>query len=105
MAERSIGAIEARRDLEKIPRTVAVKGDRYVVEDHGEAVAAPVPIALSRRRERDRGAFFEEIERVSRRSGLSPIEADSVAEEAVASQRRAGGASAEGSRSWTPTWS
>lgn len=90
MAERSIGAVEAQRDLAKILQTVSATGDRYVVEDRGEAVAAVVPMALYRRWKRDRDAFFEEIERVSRRAGLSPAEADALADEAVAGARRDG---------------
>jgi prevent-host-death family protein len=90
MAEKSIGAVEAQRDLARLLRTVSGKGDRYVVEESGEAIAAVVPIELYRRWKEDRDAFFEEIERVSRRSDLSPVEADALAEEAVANVRHGG---------------
>jgi len=44
--EKMVGAFEARRQLGKILKEVSGKGDRYVVEYHGEPVAAVVPIEL-----------------------------------------------------------
>lgn len=92
MAEKSVGAVEAQRDLATILRSVSGQGDRYVVEERGEPIAAVVPMALYERWKRERDALFVEIERVSRRSGLSPVEADTLADEAVAAVRRDGAA-------------
>jgi prevent-host-death family protein len=44
--EKSIGAYEIRRRLGKVLQEVIGSGDRYVVERHGEPVAAVVPIEV-----------------------------------------------------------
>ncbi len=90
MAEKLVDAVEARRRLGEILRAVSADGDRYVVEDRGEAVAVVVPVDLYERWKRDRDEFFDDLERLGRRASLSPEEADEIAEEAVNAIRRAG---------------
>jgi prevent-host-death family protein len=93
MAEKRVGMLEARRRFGDILRDVSAKGDRYLVQDHGEPVAVVVPVSLYERWTRDRDEFFDALQGVARRSGLSPEEADELAEEAVASVRRENAAS------------
>lgn len=85
--EKSIGAFEARRSFGKIIQDVLVHGDQYVIERHGEAVAAVVPIAAYEQWKRRRQALFDQIRAVSERAGLPANEAERLAEEAVAAAR------------------
>lgn len=87
--EKMVGAFEARRQLGQILKAVAGRGSRYVVEYHGEPVAAVVPIALYEQWKRDREVFFDELEADAARANLSPAAADALAEEAVQATRAA----------------
>ncbi len=87
--EKLIGAFEARRQLGKILKEVAGKGDRYVVEYHGEPVAAVVPIELYAQWKRAREAFFDTLEASSERANVPPAEAEALAHEAVQAVRPA----------------
>jgi prevent-host-death family protein len=86
--EKTVGAFDARRQLGKILKDVAGKGDHYVVNLHGEPVAAVVPIALYERWKRDREALFDEMREISERIDLSPEEADRLTKEAIAAVRQ-----------------
>ncbi len=86
--EKLVGAFEARRQLGKILKEVSAKGDRYVVEYHGEPVAAVVPIELYEQWKREREAFFDKLEAISERANLPPDEADALAHEAVQAVRQ-----------------
>lgn len=81
--EKLVGAFEARRQLGKILKEVSGKGDRYVVEYHGEPVAAVVPIELYEQWKRRREAFFDKLETMAAESNLPPEEADALADESV----------------------
>src|SRR4051794_34148680 len=87
--EKIIGAFEVRRSFGKILQEVAAKGDRIVVERHGEPIAAVVPIAVYDQWKRSRSEFFERMRRASDRANLSPEEADQLAADAVAEIRAA----------------
>lgn len=86
--ERTIGTLEARRMLGKVLQEVT-RGDKYIVERNGEPIAAVVPIELYNQWRREREAFFEKLQEVQERSGLSPEEADQLAAEAVQAVRQA----------------
>ena len=86
--EKTIGAFEARRQFGRILQEVLGRGDKYVVERHGEPVAAVVPIEIYEEWKRSRAAFFEIMERAARQANLTPEEADALAEEAVQAVRR-----------------
>ena len=81
--EKTIGAFEARRQLGRVLQEVAAKGDRYIVERHGERIAAVVPIELYEQWKRSRNEFFDKLRAVSQRASLTPPEADKLADEAV----------------------
>ena len=81
--EKTVGAFDARRQLGKILKDVSGKGDHYVVNMHGEPVAAIVPIALYMQWKRRREAFFDKLEEMAQTADLSPAEADALADEAV----------------------
>lgn len=85
--ERTVAAFEARRSFGRVLQDVAGKGDTVVVERHGEAVAAVVPIRVYEQWKKRREAFFDHMEEVSRRSNLSPQEADDLIKEAILAVR------------------
>lgn len=85
--ERKIAAFDARRQFGKVLNEVVAKGDRYVVERHGEAVAAVVPIHLYQQWKRSRDAFFDRLEETARRSNVPEDEAMALALDAVRDAR------------------
>ncbi len=85
--EKMVGAYEARRHLGQILKEVSGRGDRYVLEYHGEPVAALVPLALYEGWKRRREAFFERLGDMGAAADLSPDEADELAAEAVRAAR------------------
>lgn len=87
--EKTVGAVEARRQLGRILREVSGKGDRFVVEYHGEPVAAVVPIELYEQWKRRRNAFFDRLDALAEESDLPPEEADALADDAVRAVREA----------------
>ena len=82
-----IGAFEARQQLGKILKAVAGKGDRYVVEYHGEPVAAVVPIELYQQWKQRREAFFGKMRATAERANLPEDEAAALVAEAIAAVR------------------
>lgn len=87
--ERTIGAFDARRRFGKILNEVGSRGDQYVVERHGQPIAAVVPIHLYEQWKRNREAFFDRLEGSARRINMDEAEAMVLALEAQQSVRRA----------------
>jgi prevent-host-death family protein len=85
--ERLIPAFEARRQFGKLLQNVTVKGDTYVVERHGEPVAAMVPIEVYEQWKQQRSDFFARWRQAAERADLAPEEADALAREAVQAVR------------------
>ena len=85
--EKTIGAFEVRRQFGKILHEVVAEGERFVVERHGEPVAAVVPIAVYEQWKKARDAFFDRLRAASERANMSPEEADELASEAVKAVR------------------
>ena len=96
--EKTVAAFEARRSLGRILQDVAARGDRVVVERHGEPIAALVPIDVYNQWKRSRAAFFDRMRAAAERANLTPDEADDLAAEAINAVRAtASGAVPEGS--------
>jgi prevent-host-death family protein len=85
--EKVIAAFEARRSFGKLIQDVLVRGDQFVIERHGEAVAAVVPIDVYRQWQRRRQAFFDHMRQVSELANLPEEEAEALAAEAVQAVR------------------
>jgi len=85
---KQIGAFEARRQFGQLLREVSGKDTHYVVEYHGEPVAALVPIRVHEEWERDRNAFFDRMAETARRVNLPPEEAEALVAEAIEAVRR-----------------
>ncbi len=85
--ERIIAAFEARRGFGRVLQDVLVRGDRFVVERHGEPVAAVVPIEVYEQWKKARRAFFARVRAASERAEMSPKQAEVLADEAVQAVR------------------
>jgi len=85
--EKTVGAFEIRRNFGKVLQNVAARGDKYIVERHGEPVAAVVPVELYEQWKRSRSRLFEQLRRAQENANLSPQEADALANEAVKAAR------------------
>jgi prevent-host-death family protein len=81
--ERIIGAFEARRNFGRILQDVVTKGNKIIVERHGEPVAVVVPIEVYKQWQTGRKAFFDKLREVSERVGMSEEEATGLVDEAV----------------------
>ena len=82
LMEKTIAAFEARRKFGKILQEVAGKGDKFVVERHGEPVAAVVPMEVYENWKRQRTEFFDLIRSMQQEANLDPEEAERIALEA-----------------------
>lgn len=87
--EKTASAFQVRRSFGRILQEVAAKGDRVVVERHGEPVAAVVPIDVYNQWKRSRTEFFERMRQAADRADLSPEEAEQLAADAVTAVRDA----------------
>ena len=85
--EKTVGAFEARRSFGRILQDVAAKGEKIVVERHGEPIAALVPIHIYEQWKRRRDAFFDQIDEVAKRANLSAEDADELVQEAIQKTR------------------
>ncbi len=85
--ERRIAANDARREFGKLLNAVVADGDHYVVERHGEPVAAVVPIQLYEQWRRRREAVVDRMEAIGRRVNMPEDEAVELVEEAVRAVR------------------
>ena len=85
--EKTVGAYEIRRNLGKVLQGITARGDKYIVERHGEPVAAVVPMEVYEQWKNSRDRFFEQLHRSQETSGLSPEAADALADEAVQAAR------------------
>lgn len=89
IVDKKMGAFEARRKFGQILREVEVKGDRFVVERHGEAVAAVIPISIYNQWKKDRKDFFAQIRAAADTADLSEEAVETVITKAVKATRQA----------------
>ncbi|HEX5506374.1 MAG TPA: type II toxin-antitoxin system Phd/YefM family antitoxin [Thermomicrobiales bacterium] len=85
--EKTVAAFDARRQFGKMLQDVSARGDRFVVERHGEPVAALVPIAVYEQWKRGREEFFDRLQAIAERANVPPDEAEELAREAVQAVR------------------
>ena len=85
--EKTVKAFDARRQFGKILQEVAAKGDKFVVERHGEPIAAVVPKEVYQQLKPTRQAFIDKIRVVSQRANLTEEEAEKLVREAVRAVR------------------
>lgn len=87
--ERTIGAFDARRMFGKVLNEVAANGDHYIVERHGQPIAAVVPMRIYEQWKRDRDAFFDHIEATANKAHMNEGEAMDLALDAIRAHRAA----------------
>jgi len=89
--EKTIGAYEVRRQFGRVLHDVAAKGNNYIVERHGEPLAAVVPIETYQKWKRDREQalerFFEHLRTAQEGARMSEEEAMALANEAKHASR------------------
>ncbi len=85
--EKTVGAFEIRRRFGKILEAVTSRGDKFVVERHGEPVAAVVPIEVYNEWKRGREEFFDRIRSISVEADMSPEKAAQLTRQAVKAVR------------------
>ena len=88
ITDKKIGAFEARRQFGQILKEVEIKGDRYVVERHGEAVAAVVPIEIYEQWKKGRKEFFKQIKAAAELADLTEGEAEEIIARALKAIRK-----------------
>ncbi len=81
--EKTLSAFEVRRNFGKMLQDVAAKGDKIVVERHGEPVAVLVPLSVYEQWQCNRTRAYNALREIAERVNMSPEEADELAEEAV----------------------
>lgn len=90
--EKTIAAFDARRQFGKVLRDVETRGDSFVVERHGEAVAAVVPLRIYEKWKREQDDFLSILHKAQQNSArnypdMTEEEAMELALEAVAAVR------------------
>jgi prevent-host-death family protein len=85
--EKTVSAYEARRNFGKVLNEVAGKGDRIVVEKHGEPVAVVVPVEVYKQWQAARQQYFDTIRKMAEEANVPEEEAERLAVEAVRAVR------------------
>jgi prevent-host-death family protein len=78
MTTRRMSAYDARRQFGQLLDDVMAKGDQVVVERHGRAIAAVVPIRVLERLERERAEFVRLWKAAARRADMNEQEAEAL---------------------------
>lgn len=82
VTEKTIAAFEARRYFGKVLDGIKA-GEKFIVEEYGEPVAAVIPLRIYTQWKKDQEAFFAQMEEIAEEVNLSPDEADRLAAKAV----------------------
>lgn len=85
--EKTVPAFDARRQFGKLIQDVLTRKDRFIVERHGEPVAALVPIEVYEQWKKTRSAFFSKVREAANRANLPPAEAEALVDQAVQALR------------------
>jgi len=85
--EKQMGVTEARSEFKTIVDQVQHRGDTYIINRHGKAAAAVVPIDLYKTWQKQREALFEAIHQAQQQANLEPEAADRIAGAAMAAAR------------------
>ena len=81
--EKTIAAFDVRRNFGRLIQNILAKGDKYIVERHGEPVAVVVPVTVYKQWKENRATLFDSMRKAQQRADLTPQEAQSLAQEAV----------------------
>jgi prevent-host-death family protein len=88
---KTVNAVRARGKLGEILEEVYYRGDQYIIERSGKAMAAVVPVEQYEQWRKERDAFFSLVDEVrSRNVGAGPedLQRDLTAAKRAARKRR-----------------
>jgi len=86
---KKISTQDLKTHIGEVVDAVRLRGDRYVIERRGKAVAAIVPLAVHENDERNRSKLFDLIENVHTRNREVPSEQiDAAVSQAIAEVRQ-----------------
>lgn len=85
--EKTVSAYEARRKFGKLLQDVTARGDKIVVERHGEPVAVVVPMFVYEQWKCNRQKAFDTIHRMAEQANVPEDEAQELIEEAIKAVR------------------
>lgn len=83
VTEKTVGAFEVRRHFGRLLQEILARGDKVIVQRHGQPVAAMVPLDVYQQWKQNRTALFDDLRKAQRHADLDPEEADALAREAV----------------------
>lgn len=86
--EKTVGAFEVRRNFGKVLQDISARGDKYIVERHGEPIAAVVPMEVYEQWKQSRSRFFAQLQHAQANADIEPEEAEALAKDAVQAARR-----------------
>jgi len=84
---KTVNAVKARGSLGRILEEVYYRGDQYVIERSGKAMAAVVPVEQYEQWRREREAFFQLADEI--RAGNKGARPEKMEEDIAAAKRRA----------------
>jgi prevent-host-death family protein len=87
--QKNISTQELKIHVGEVVDAVRLRGDRYIIERRGKAVAALVPLSVNEKDERDRQALFNLIEEIAERNRNVPAEKiETAIKQAISEVRR-----------------
>jgi antitoxin (DNA-binding transcriptional repressor) of toxin-antitoxin stability system len=88
--KKNISTQNLKTHVGEIVDAVRLRGDRYIIERRGKAVAAIVPLSVNENDERQRRRFFELLQDVRQQSQDVPAQQveDAIAQAVVESRNR-----------------
>lgn len=85
--EKTVRASELQRNFGKVLQDIDERGDKYIIERHGEPIAAMVPMEVYEQWKRSRSRFFEQLRSAQANADITPEKAAALADEAVKAAR------------------
>lgn len=86
---KNISTQDLKIHIGEVVDAVRLRGDRYIIERRGKAVAAIVPLTVNENDERNRRRLFDLIENVHRKNrDVPPEQIDAAIHQAVSEVRR-----------------
>lgn len=84
---KTVNAVKARGSLGQILEEVYYRGDQYIIERSGRAMAAVVPVEQYEQWRREREAFFQLVDEIREENKGAP--AQQIEQDIAAASRRA----------------
>ena len=86
---KNISTQDLKTHIGEVVDAVRLRGDRYIIERRGKAVAAIVPLSVHENDERNRRRFFDLIETIHQKNrDVPPEQIETAIAQAIAQVRR-----------------